>query len=263
MEQAKSLSTNQLSATDSISVAVHEMTTTIQEVSNIAQSTAQAVQCAHDVSVSSSNNWETSKNMMEKLISELGNTSAVVNKLNHEAEQIGGILNVIQGIAEQTNLLALNAAIEAARAGESGRGFAVVADEVRSLAARTQQSTRQIRTQIESLLGGAGSATRDMENLREEGTKAVTLVLETGSSFNMLRSELDKIMEMATLIATATEEQTMVSNEINQRISSVKDDSQSLSRQAQTTSDMMVGIEENAAQLQRSVDAFQVVHPTR
>lgn len=258
MEQAKSLSTNQLSATDSISVAVHEMTTTIQEVSHIAQSTAQAVQCAHDVSVSSSNNWETSKNMMEKLISELGNTSAVVNKLNHEAEQIGGILNVIQGIAEQTNLLALNAAIEAARAGESGRGFAVVADEVRSLAARTQQSTRQIRTQIESLLGGAGSATRDMENLREEGTKAVTLVLETGSSFNMLRSELDKIMEMATLIATATEEQTMVSNEINQRISSVKDDSQALSRQAQTTSDMMIGIEENTAQLQRSVDAFQI-----
>lgn len=74
----------------------------------------------------------------------------------------------------------------------------------------------------------------------------------------MLRSELDKIMEMATLIATATEEQTMVSNEINQRISSVKDDSQALSRQAQTTSDMMIGIEENTAQLQRSVDAFQI-----
>lgn len=259
MEQAKSLSTNQLSATDSISVAVHEMTTTIHEVSNIAQSTSQAVQCAHDVSVSSSMNWETSKNMMEKLISELGNTSEVVNKLNHEAEQIGGILNVIQGIAEQTNLLALNAAIEAARAGESGRGFAVVADEVRSLAARTQQSTQQIRKQIESLLAGASSATSDMAILRDEGTKAVTLVLETGESFTRLRSELDKIMEMATLIATATEEQTMVSNEINQRISSVKDDSQALSRQAQTTSDMMVGIEENTAQLQCSVDVFQII----
>lgn len=258
MQQSMQQAQHQLTSTDSISVAIHEMTSTIGEVSSIAQQTAHAVQTAHDVSVDSSQNWETSRSMMETLIDELGSTSDVVRNLNHEAAQIGGILNVIQGIAEQTNLLALNAAIEAARAGETGRGFAVVADEVRNLAGRTQESTKQIRQQIASLLSGASSATENMASLQSEGTRAVQVVLETAASFEKLRSELDTIMEMTTLIATATEEQTQVSNEINQRIAAVRDDSHALSTQAQTTTGMMTQIEEHSRQLQAAIQQFRL-----
>lgn len=258
MVQAMALAANQLSATDSISVAIHEMTTTIEEVSSIAQNTSLAVHNAHQVSLDSSQNWQHSQRMMETLIQELGSTGEVVRRLNLEAEQISGILNVIQGIAEQTNLLALNAAIEAARAGESGRGFAVVADEVRSLAGRTQEATKQIRRQIESLVGGADAAASNMDQLQEEGAKAVAVVLETARSFDALRGELDKIMEMATLIATATEEQTLVSNDINQRISLVRDDSDSLNQQATTTTRAMSRIESCSASLQEQIDVFQL-----
>ncbi|WP_018693002.1 HAMP domain-containing methyl-accepting chemotaxis protein [Algicola sagamiensis] len=86
-----------------------------------------------------------------QLTEQLKQATGIMSTLQEESENIGSILDTIRGIAEQTNLLALNAAIEAARAGEQGRGFAVVADEVRSLAARTQQSTAEIQSMIQTL----------------------------------------------------------------------------------------------------------------
>ncbi len=238
MNKSASLSQNQLSATDSISVAVNQMTATIQSVSTMATDTSRSVQEAHDVSIESSNKAQESDGMMSSLTNELGKTMEVVEALNKESESIGNVLNVIQGIAEQTNLLALNAAIEAARAGEQGRGFAVVADEVRSLASRTQESTEQIRQQIEALQVGATQATSNMTNLQAENSQAREIVTETAESFNLVKNKLDDIMQMAIQIATAAEEQSSVSNEINERIVAIRDDSELISQtNAETTED--------------------------
>lgn len=258
MEEALKLSESQLTATDSISVAVNQMSITIQEVSRMAQTTSEAVQNAHVISIASVEHSDKSRGIMESLTSELGLTAQTVDNLNQETCEIGSILEVIQSIAEQTNLLALNAAIEAARAGEMGRGFAVVADEVRSLAQRTQDATKQIRQQVESLQSGAQGASEKMAKLQTEGTNAVSKVIESSEAFGRLKQELDAIRDMATQIATAAEEQSTVSNGIGQRIGSVRDDSENLSTHANQTMKMTTVVEQESAQLQQYIETFKV-----
>lgn len=258
MNESLSLSDNQLHATDSISVAINQMTATIEEVANMATHTSDAVQKAHDISVASSENAQVSQHMMENLTLELGKTSEVVNSLNQETGLIGNVLNVIQGIAEQTNLLALNAAIEAARAGDMGRGFAVVADEVRSLAGRTQESTEQIRQQIEALQKGAEAATLNMENLKTEGEKAVGNVEASAEAVNTMKAELDNIMQMAEQIATASEEQTCVSNEINERIVAIRDDADKITSKTNETASSAQGLKETGVRLNEYISEFKI-----
>ncbi|WP_262021720.1 methyl-accepting chemotaxis protein [Vibrio quintilis] len=258
MQQANDLANQQLQSTDSISVAIHEMSVTVEEVSGIAQRTSASVQVAHQVSLDSESEWDSCKKRLEKLLVDMGKAGHTVLELNTEASQISSILDVIESIAEQTNLLALNAAIEAARAGEYGRGFAVVADEVRNLAKRTQDATSQIQTQISELIDGANIASDTMSYLKTEGEDSISLVVKTAQSFSVMRKELDNIMEMSTMIATATEEQAAVSNDIEKRILTIKDDSSQLLVHANDTCTNMNNIANINSQLVENIRQFKV-----
>ncbi|MCS3832887.1 methyl-accepting chemotaxis protein [Aeromonas veronii] len=201
-----------------VATAMNEMQSTVNEV---ARNTTDAMSAAKDASRTSAAGSEvvrSSITSIEEVSVKIEQAGTVVQQLEADSANISVVLDVIRDIAGQTNLLALNAAIEAARAGEQGRGFAVVADEVRSLAQRTQDSTAEISKMIELLQSRAAEAGNAMQLSRHQMQESVGLARDAGTSIETINGAVVRITDMNTLIATATEEQNAVTEELNRSI---------------------------------------------
>ncbi len=212
---------NQQSETDQVAAAITQLSLSTKEIAVNVQLTADSANHASQDAKEVNNIIQESIESINDLSNHLNDNSKVIGSLEKDVEGIVSVLDVIRGIAEQTNLLALNAAIEAARAGEQGRGFAVVADEVRALASRTQESTAQIQTTLQSLQAGAESAVRVMNDSQLKSKESVEKAQSSGESISRILSSTDKINDMATQIASAVEEQSMVSEDLSKNINSI------------------------------------------
>ena len=162
---------------------------------------------------------------MERAVQSIGNVHEVslrlrdgMAELNDHSQAITRIMGVISDIADQTNLLALNAAIEAARAGDAGRGFAVVADEVRKLAEKTMASTNDVGNAIAAIQGSAGQSVQAMEKALAEVETATDLARQSGDALQEIVSKVEASADQVRAIATASEQQSATSEEINQSI---------------------------------------------
>ncbi len=209
---------HQQAESEQVATAMNEMSATVAEVARNASQAAQAAQQAdHDTQDGHSQMVEAVR-LIQATTEEIEATTAAVMRLSNDTENIGKVLDVIRGIAEQTNLLALNAAIEAARAGEQGRGFAVVADEVRTLASRTQDSTKEIQAMIERLQGGSNTAVEAMEQARLKVKKNAEMAENANQILETIAGAVTHIRDMNTQIASATEEQTAVAEEVDRNL---------------------------------------------
>ncbi len=247
----------QTSQTDQVATAITEMSATVQEV---ARNASEAAVAANETTDEANNGRQVvveAIDSMNQLASEIEQAGNVINKLEEDGVKIGAVLDVIRGIAEQTNLLALNAAIEAARAGEQGRGFAVVADEVRTLASRTQESTQEIQQMIERLQSGTKAAVDAMDSSRSQAQSGVEKISTAGEALSTIVSGITRINDMNTQIASASEEQSVVAEEINQnvvKISEIAANSSANAGQTQHSSDELSRL---SVELQGLVSQFK------
>jgi len=203
---------------EQIATAMNQMVSTAQEISRNAESADKSARETSEQAEQGNVIVTGAVEATNALVLDVENISGQMQALEEESSSIGSIVDVIKGIAEQTNLLALNAAIEAARAGDQGRGFAVVADEVRSLAQRTQQSTQEIQNAIEKLQKGTGGAVLAMNTGQEKAEGAGVQSVEAGKALGLISAAIKDITDKNGLIATASEEQTSVSEEINKSL---------------------------------------------
>lgn len=211
-------SKSQLSESDQVANAMTEMTSAAQNIAIDASSAATATQQAERQVKEAISLLSKATGVINGLGIRVSSGVEAIRTLETHSENIGGVLDVIRSVSEQTNLLALNAAIEAARAGEAGRGFAVVADEVRTLAARSQESTNQIQDMVENVQSSAQQAVTLIEEIYQLSDEVTNEVNNVDGSLKSIQLATHTINEVTFKIASASEEQTMVSESINQNV---------------------------------------------
>lgn len=248
----------QKNETELVATSMNEMVATVQEVANNAVNASTMASEADNRAQSGRQIVRKTVASIEALAEEVERASQAINGLEKDSEQIGTVLDVIQGIAEQTNLLALNAAIEAARAGEQGRGFAVVADEVRNLASRTQSSTQEIQAMIESLQDGARGAVKVMSSGTQQATQSVQQAVDAGAALEEITTGVTNISHMNSQIAEAAKQQGTVAEEINQNIANISQVADETSQGTEELAHSSVALAQLASELQSMVAQFKV-----
>ena len=253
-EQSAEGMASQQGEVSQVATAMNEMQSTVNEV---ARNTTDAMGAAKQASRTSTQGNQVVRSAIgsiEQVSRQIEQAGSVVQQL--ETDSASMVLDVIRGIAEQTNLLALNAAIEAARAGEQGRGFAVVADEVRSLAQRTQASTAEISKMIEVLQERTAEAGSAMQLSRQQMQESVELAREAGSSIDSINGAVTQITDMNTLIATATEQQNAVTEELNRSIVKIHTAADENAQGVQQTAQACVELSRLATSLHHMTQRF-------
>ncbi|MDA0146982.1 methyl-accepting chemotaxis protein [Vibrio sp. LaRot3] len=257
-QQSSTAVHSQLEELEQLATAMNEMSVTATEVANNAQGAAEAVKEADQATIEGSDVVSDTTDAINQLSMRVDQAVEEVVGLESATSNIETILKVINDIADQTNLLALNAAIEAARAGDSGRGFAVVADEVRTLAQRTQESTTEIRNMIEQLQVGASSVSNAMNESKSTADIAVERAQQADASLQVIRTIIQRITDMNLQIASAAEEQSLVSEEINSNTVRIKDLSTQVSESANKSNVAMQQQTENVRKQDELLNKFIV-----
>jgi methyl-accepting chemotaxis protein len=216
---------------------LEETTAAVREITVTVEKTAGGAAQANQLVLSARTDAERSGEIVRSAVDAMG-------RIEKSSQNINQIIGTIDEIAFQTNLLALNAGVEAARAGDAGRGFAVVASEVRTLAQRSADAAKEIK----SLIGSATS----------EVSAGVRLVLETGKALEHIVAQVRELNEVVSEIASGAGEQSSALKQINIAISQMDQDTQKNAAMVEETTAASHSLRQEAGSLADAVGRFHI-----
>ena len=223
--------------TEQAASSLQQTASAMEELTSTVRQTADSARTASQLAASASTVAARGGNVVAQVVS-------TMDEINTSSRKIADITGVIDGIAFQTNILALNAAVEAARAGEQGRGFAVVAGEVRSLAQRSAEAAREIK----SLIGAS------VERV-ESGAR---LVGDAGTTMTEIVGSVQRVTDIIAEISAASEEQSSGIGSVNDAVAQLDQATQQNAALVEESAAAAESLREQARQLADLVTGFKV-----
>ena len=249
---------HQLGQAETITMAVSTLTGTIDGIVTNTTDAATKAELTNQNALNGNKGVQATIEQIRHLSNNLEKSHQEAKKLVNDSEHITKVMDVIRGIAEQTNLLALNAAIEAARAGEQGRGFAVVADEVRTLASRTQDSTQEIETIVDTLQQRSKSMMSLITDCQQQGQESADKASAAGDVLSEITENMASILAMTTSIADAIDHQSNGVMEVNNGVESIRLQVDKAAQHSSNNASLSDELAKHALNLNDSVQRYRV-----
>jgi len=223
--------------TEQQAASLEETATSVEELTSTVKQNADNARQANGLAVSASETTMRGSRVVEQVIEKMSGIASSSSKMSE-------IISTIEGIAFQTNILALNAAVEAARAGEQGRGFAVVAGEVRTLAQRSANAAREIKTLIETSVSEINGGSE--------------LVQNAGSVMREVISSIKRVTDIMGEISAASQEQSIGIEQVNQMVTQMDTMTQQNAALVEEATAAAASLHQQTTHLKEAVEVFRL-----